>query len=253
MLEPLGLVAHEALAPKAGERILDIGCGTGATTIALATDVGPSGAVVGVDVSATLLEVARRRADGIASVSFVEADAQVHAFDETFDGAFSRFGVMFFEDPAAAFANIASALRSGGRLVFVCWQDPAANEWWTVGARTAERHNVELPPLTDPNAPGPFAFSDANRLRGILDGAGFADVALTETRRRVVLGGHGSVDTAVGFLRRSRLGAAIIEATADEAGAEAVFADMTDAFAPYLTPRGVEMTAVVWLATARRP
>src|SRR5437879_4211907 len=128
MLEPLGRLAIEALALEPGESVLDIGCGTGATTLALADLVGASGRAVGADVSAPMLEAARRRASGRANVAFVEADAQVHAFSG-FDAAFSRFGVMFFADPQAAFRNIARSLRPGGRIAFVCWQPPDRQEW----------------------------------------------------------------------------------------------------------------------------
>jgi SAM-dependent methyltransferase len=250
MLEPLGRLAQEALAPEAGERILDIGCGTGATTLALADAVGAQGAVVGVDVSATLLSVARERARGTANVSFLEADAQTQAFDERFDGAFSRFGVMFFEDPVAAFGNIARALRPGGRLAFVCWQAAAHSDWWTLPLNVAARY-VELPPPSDPNAPGPFALADAVRLRRILREAGFTEISLDDVRRRVLVGGRGGVDRALTFLRASRLGAAIVEGAGNEAKAGEAFDAIARALGPHLGPEGVELTAAVWVCTAR--
>jgi SAM-dependent methyltransferase len=251
MLEPLGRLAQAALAPQAGERIVDIGCGTGATTLALADAVGASGAVVGVDVSGTLLAVARERAVGHANVSFVEADAQTKAFDEPFDGAFSRFGVMFFADPVEAFRNIARSLRSRGRLGFVCWREPSSNQWWTVAAEAAARY-VELPSPADPTAPGPFALADPERLERVLDEAGFGGISLDDVRRPVLLGGRGGVETALGFLRRSRLGAAIVEGTTDGSGAQEVFDAVARALQPYVTPEGVEMTAAVWVVKARR-
>jgi SAM-dependent methyltransferase len=252
MLEPLGRLAHDALAPRPAERILDIGCGTGATSLALAADVGPDGTVVGIDLSATLLDVARERAAQVENVSFIEADAQTHEFDEPFNGAFSRFGVMFFENPVAAFTNIGRALRSGGRLVFVCWGAPADNAWWTVPARVVAEQGVTLPPPADAGAPSPFALADRDRLHDVLTGSGFVDVALSERRTDILLGGHASsVDTAVGFLRRSRLGAAVVEAA--PSSADAVFDIVADTLSAYLTDRGVEMTAAVWVAAARRP
>ena len=127
-LAPLGQAAMAALAPKPGERILDIGCGAGNTTLELARAVAPDGRVTGADISHTLLEVARRRGADMAGVRFVEADVQVHSFEPGgFDAVFSRFGVMFFSDPTAAFVNIRRALKPGGRLAFVCWRTPAEN------------------------------------------------------------------------------------------------------------------------------
>ena len=131
-IEPLGLAAMAALAPAPGETILDIGCGCGQTTVGLAAQLAPGGAVVGVDISEPMLEVARHRPKpgGGAPVTFRRADAQVDDLGrEAFDAAFSRFGVMFFADPAAAFANIRAALKPGGRLAFVCWRQMTENPW----------------------------------------------------------------------------------------------------------------------------
>jgi ubiquinone/menaquinone biosynthesis C-methylase UbiE len=131
MLRPWGDAVLDAAAPAAGERVLDVGCGTGATTLAAAARVAPGGHAVGVDLSPPMLSLARDRAgrQGIENVSFVEDDAQIADFQPgEFDAAVSRFGVMFFADPAAAFANIRGAMRTGGRLAFACWQDLAHNE-----------------------------------------------------------------------------------------------------------------------------
>lgn len=137
-LEPHGLRAMEALAPVAGERIVDVGCGSGQTSLALGQAVGRSGAVMGLDISRPLLDLARRRAAefGAANVSFAEADVQTYAFaPATFEAVFSRFGVMFFADPATAFANVRWTLKSGGRLAFVCWRTPAENVFMTCRTR----------------------------------------------------------------------------------------------------------------------
>ncbi|MCR5880984.1 class I SAM-dependent methyltransferase [Phenylobacterium sp. J367] len=144
-----------ALAPSAGERLLDIGCGAGETTIELAERVQPGGAVVGLDISRPLLEAARARA-APSGVEFIEADAQTHAFPPgSFDGVFSRFGVMFFADPVAAFTNIRRALKSGGRLAFVCWRAAAENPVMTTPMAAAAHLLPPLPRKPIPRRRGP--------------------------------------------------------------------------------------------------
>jgi SAM-dependent methyltransferase len=176
----LGQEAQAALAPQTGERVLDIGCGGGETSLDLARAVSPGGAVLGVDISRTLLEqVAEPRVKGLGlDIRFQVADAQTADFGgERFDAAYSRFGVMFFADPAAAFANIRKALKPGGRIAFVCWRTPAENALMTAPFKAAE-HLIPPQPPSDPLAPGPFAFADPERVRRILGEAGFAAVAI---------------------------------------------------------------------------
>ncbi|HEX2577498.1 MAG TPA: methyltransferase domain-containing protein [Aquihabitans sp.] len=170
------LLAEAAIAP--GERVLDIGCGTGQTTRDAARASG-NGEALGVDLSAGMLDVARDRAsaEGVANATFVQADAQVHPFEAgSFDVAVSRTGAMFFGDPAAAFANVGSAMRPGGRLVMATWASLADNEWMReiAGALAAGR-DLPTPP---PDAPGPFSLSDEGHVRSLLGGAGFVDVEL---------------------------------------------------------------------------
>ncbi len=156
-------------APAAGERVLDVGCGCGTTTALLAQSVGLSGSVTGIDISEPMLKVARGR--GI-NANFLMADAAVHRFKQTHDLIFSRFGVMFFADPAAAFANLRSAVRSEGRLAFICWGPVTENLWATLPVEAA-RSFLTLEPPADPYAPGPFAFADDKRLSGLLQAAGW--------------------------------------------------------------------------------
>jgi SAM-dependent methyltransferase len=170
----------DRLAPAPGETLLDVGCGCGDTSLELARRVGAEGEVLGLDISAPMLDVARRRAkeDGARGLEFREADAQTAALPGGRDAVFSRFGVMFFADPVAAFRNLRRALRPGGRLVFVCWRPLAENLWMRLPAETAAGLVPPAPP-PEPGAPGPFAFADPDRVRRILAEAGFAGIEIT--------------------------------------------------------------------------
>jgi SAM-dependent methyltransferase len=161
-----------------GERVLDIGCGTGQTTRDAAVAVG-NGSALGMDLSERMIELARRLAarQGIGNVSFEQADVQIYPFGAgSFDVAISRTGTMFFGDPAAAFTSIGRALRPGGRLVMLVWQGPGPNEWVReLSAALAAGRDLPAPP---PGAPGPFALADPGRTRTLLAAAGFSDVTL---------------------------------------------------------------------------
>lgn len=246
-LEDLGLEAIRVLAPAAGERILDIGCGCGETAEQLAARVGPAGAVVGVDISGPMLEVARRRpaVDGAARPEFRKLDAQTADLGPAaFDAVFSRFGVMFFADPAAAFANIRAALKPGGRLAFVCWRAFPENPWMHEPMAAAAPFLPPLPPV-DPTAPGPFAFADEGRVRGILADAGFADIAIDPFDTRI--GGSGVEETVNLTLRVGPLGRILREMPSM---ADAVIGAVRAAIQPYETPAGVLVPAAVWIVRA---
>jgi SAM-dependent methyltransferase len=163
-------------APQPGERVLDVGCGAGETSWRIAEMVGPGGAVLAVDISQPLLAQARGRAHA-KNVRFEEADASVYPFKPDYDLIFSRFGVMFFDDPAAAFANIRKAAARKARLAFVCWRPVQENEWTMLPMAAAKPLLPEQPPA-DPNAPGPFAFADPQRVKTILTQAGFGDIRI---------------------------------------------------------------------------
>ena len=163
--------------PRAGERVLDIGCGAGSTSRDLAALVGPGGHVTAVDVSRPLLDQARSLPNP-AHLDFLEADAASHPFAADQDLVFSRFGVMFFEQPVTALAHLRGSLKPGGRMVFVCWRPAVDNEWVTLPLDVAKAL-VPPPPAADPHAPGPFAFADPQRLRDMLGQAGFAAVEIT--------------------------------------------------------------------------
>jgi SAM-dependent methyltransferase len=197
LLAPVTDALLRRAAPAGGEVVLDIGCGCGSTSIELARRVVPDGRVVGVDVSAPMLQRARERAPAELPIEFVMADATAHRFEPSAaDLLFSRFGVMFFAEPRKSFANMRRGLRSGGRLTFACWREPEMNPWLMLPLEEACRH-VPRPPASAADAPGPFAFADERRVRGILDGAGFSDVRLESVDLTLDIGIGRGLDTAV--------------------------------------------------------
>ena len=238
----------DAAGVQPGERVLDIGCGAGQTTRDAARAAG-SGFALGVDLSSQMLDYARRRAadEGVTNARFEQADAQVHPFDAGgFDVAISRQGAMFFGDPVAAFANIARALRPGGRLVLLTWQSVGDNEWIREFA-TALAAGRQLP-TPPPDAPGPFALSDPDRVRGILTDAGFADVELVGRHAPMSFGSD--VEDAFTFI----LGIAgwMLEGL-DEAGRARALDALRASIAAHTTGDGVVYDSAAWIVSARKP
>jgi SAM-dependent methyltransferase len=253
-LEGLGRMTMDRARLTSGEHVLDVGCGCGATSRALATRVGASGSVHGVDISTPMLERAGAlaREAGHANVRFTNADAQTHRFEPAgADVLFSRFGVMFFADPPAAFRNLRDALRPGGRLAFVCWRPLAENPWLLVPLGAAAQH-MQLPPPPAPGAPGPFAFADPERVRGILDQAGFTRIKLDPVNDTLTVGG-GGLDEAVHFLLEGVGPTSAALREADPAVRPRVFAAVKEALAPFVTREGVRMPAAAWIVTADAP
>lgn len=245
-LAPLGRRAMSELDLGPGRRVLDIGCGAGETTLSLAQTGAEA---VGVDISRPLLEIARSRSEGRADVTFLEADAQTHPFPPgSFDAVFSRFGVMFFADPAAAFANIRRALKPGGRLAFVCWRTPAENPIMSLPMQAALAHVDASPAPPEPGAPGPFAFADPDRVRAILGAAGFENVAITAHDEAI---GPGDLETTLSLaLRVGPLGALLRE---NPEKRDAVIAAVRAALAPHDGPDGVKLGSATWIVTAASP
>jgi SAM-dependent methyltransferase len=247
-LAPLGRRALAALAPGPGENVLDIGCGGGETALALARAVAPDGTVVGIDLSAAVLAFAQRAAEGCKCVRFVQADAQVFPFEPaSFDAAFSRFGVMFFADPVAAFVNIRRSLRPNGRLAFVCWRALEENPLDILPLRAASAH-LPPQPAHDPDAPGPFTFANPDRVRGILQGAGFGEIEITAHDEQV---GSGGLDAMLAVCSRvGALGKILRENPALRAAA---LPAVRAALAAHDGPQGVRLNAATWVVTARVP
>ncbi len=232
---------------KAGERVLDIGCGTGTTTLRLGMSVIPGGSVAGVDISTPMLDVARARAQAMnAEIPFVQADASLHDFQPVFDLVFSRFGVMFFDDPVAAFKNIRKAMVPKGRLAFVCWRAFPENAW-AFAPFSAAKHLLPEQPPADPTAPGPFAFADPERLRKILGDAGFANIRIEKLDTTANMGAD--LDQAaeealnVGPLSRAAT-------DLDEATRAKIREAVKGALASYRTPSGITPGVACWLVGA---
>jgi SAM-dependent methyltransferase len=247
-LEPIGAEVARRLAPLDGCAILDVGCGAGATSRELAGLAGPGGKVLGVDISTPMLELARQKSDA-ANLTYVEADAQTHAFEpDSIDVLHSRFGVMFFDDPPAAFANLRRAARPGARLAFACWRSPAQNEWLQLPMRAAAGLFPERPTF-DPVAPGPFAFADDARVRQILEQSGWTGVGTEPLDLQI--GGSNLEDTVQMMIRVGPLGAAIREAGPTPEMMAQADALVRPAVEPYATADGVLFPSATWIVTAR--
>lgn len=249
MLQPLTQPALDLLNLKPGERVLDIGCGAGATTLAAASSIG-DGIAVGVDISKPLLELARERANARgANAHFVEADvSDAPLRDAPFDAAFSRFGVMFFDDTAAAFAKIRAALNPGGRIVFICWRTFAENGW-SHAPLAALQPMLKAPiALADPNAPGPFRLQDAEKIKTLLTASGWRDVSITPWDGEVLVGGGGDATSAAAFLLKiGPCARAIADQQLDPARAHQLLADF---LRKHETPQGVALAAACWVVRA---
>jgi SAM-dependent methyltransferase len=240
------LLAAAALSP--GEHVLDVGCGCGSTTLAAAEAVAP-GDVLGVDLSAPMLARARANAalSSLANVSFQHGDAQDHEFEQAFDTVISRFGVMFFADPVAAFANLRAATRPEGRLAFVCWQPLSVNEWLTVAGAALARH-LPPPAPAEPGAPGMFALAEPDRIRSVLSEAGWRQVTVTPQETPILIGG-GALEDAVEFLRTGSLGRSML-AGADAGTQARALQEVRDALGRHIGPDGVRLGAAAWIVRA---
>lgn len=249
VLAPFAARLVEEAFPGEGGRVLDVGCGAGATTLAMGRRLGSSGLCVGVDISAPLVALAEARAaaEGLSSVAFVHADVQTHGFEpHRFDAVLSRFGVMFFDDPEAAFANLGRAARPGAKLSFVAWRSPDENPFMTTAARAAAPLLRELP-VPAPDAPGPFGLANAERTRRILDASGWTDI---DVRPIDVASDVAEGDLLAYVTKLGPVGRALRDA--DEPTRAATAAAVRAAYDPYVRNGAARFTAACWLVGARR-
>lgn len=250
-LQPFGQAALKHAAPAPGERVLDIGCGAGATTVALAEAVGPQGLVVGEDISAPLIALARQR-PGLPQMRFRLADAtQSEPGEAAFDLLFSRLGVMFFADPADAFSRLRERLKPGGRLAFVCWRPAEENDW----ARLPLDALAAIAPYSSPppETPGPFAFGDARRVSGVLAQAGFVDIRF-QAMDHVIRFGRGetreaAVENALAMAFEVGPLARALKDKPDDVRERACDA-VRAAFAERAGPTSVDIVGAAWIVTA---
>jgi SAM-dependent methyltransferase len=238
-LSPLGMRAIDALSPRLGDVVVDVGCGAGQSVLQLAERVGPEGRVTGIDIARRLLDLAKRRADGLPQIDFLEADAQsVNLPDQSTDGIFSRFGVMAFADPLAAFSNFQRILKPSGRLAFVCWRALEENELDLLPLRA-----TGLESMVDPT---PFSFADAGFLRATLEAAGFEAVTLQANDERVSSGDLEAMATVL--LRVGPLGRILRENPDLRLSAEP---RLRAALADHEEHGSVALWAATWIVTAR--
>lgn len=249
LLAPVSEILINRAGAKPGDRILDVGCGCGATSIALAQQVAPQGFALGIDISAPMLARARQLAPKHLPLDFVLADATIYPFDpQSFDLLVSRFGVMFFAEPAVSFANLRRALRPERRVVFVCWREPKRNPWMMTPLQAVYRHVPKLPQV-GPEDPGPFAFSSEERVHRILNQAGFS---------RLTMEPHDlSLDVAIGRGLDGAVEGALQIGPASRAlqdhppeVREAARNSIREVLAPFARGQAVPLPASIWIVTA---
>jgi SAM-dependent methyltransferase len=252
VLRPVSDRLIAAAKPKQGQRVIDVGCGCGATTIQFAERVGPAGAVLGLDVSAPMLARARERAPQDLPITLALADATVHdVTSHAADLVVSRFGVMFFADPAKSFANLRQGLKPGGRLVFACWREAKQNPFFILPLREAGKHAPPLPE-TNPEDPGPFAFASEARVRRILSDAGFADIDLEPQDLELDIAVGRGLDTAVRAAMTIGPTSRMLDGQSEMVRAAAT-ADIRKALAAHARGDSVPLGAAIWIVTATNP
>jgi SAM-dependent methyltransferase len=243
----------EAAVPRPGEAALDVGCGTGDTLLRLAAAVGKEGYVLGCDISAPMLTLARQRIAAVpgCNVEVIQTDAQSHQFEESaFDLLVSRFGVMFFADPTSAFSNLRQSLRLGGRLAFVCWAPLVDNPLFFLPMQVATRHLGPAEP-TPPRAPGPLAFSERDYVGDILAATGWSDIRI-EDRQPPLLGSATLDEQAAFALEMGPVARLIGERQPDAATVAALRGDLAQELAPYANQSRIELPSRLYYVTARR-
>jgi len=250
LLQPIADLLIDRASIRAGERVLDVGCGSGSTTFAFARAVGPSGHVMGIDISAPMLARAREVTPAGAPVEFVLADATIHPFaPENFDLLASRFGVMFFADPALSFANMRKAMRRSGRLAFACWREARQNPFFMTPLQAVYQHVPKMPQV-GPEDPGPFAFASEARVERILSAAGFNEIAMEPCDLALDVAVGGGLDAAVrGALEIGPAARALADQPPDVIAAATQ--SIREALTPYVKGQTVPLDGAIWIVTAK--
>lgn len=246
-LEVFNEILLEQALVMAGEKVLDVGCGGGVNSIEIARRVGPEGRVMGVDISSSILSIARARGDSLANLEFVEGDAALMDFRENdYDLVFSRFGVMFFSDPITAFKNLRHSLKSNGRMVFLCWRSLHDNPWMNIPAQAVADVMQHQAPAPDPLAPGPFSFADSTRIQEVLTEAGLKMLDLKAVDVVMKLGPLS--ETVEYFMNMGPAAAALVDTPLEvkAAAAEAV----SRALGQFVSNDKVNPPAAAWLVMA---
>ena len=252
MLNPLGERVIQGLDLKEETKILDIGCGCGATTLEIAKIVN-QGEVIGVDISEPMLERATQTASDMAltNISYQVKDVQVDEMpNKYFDIAFSRFGVMFFEDPFEAFNNINHSLKDDGQLSFVCWQHASLNPWQSLSIQVIKEF-LDLP-APPPKSPGPFAFEDKSYIEEILNASGFRDIEIKDNQEDIVMFSGKSIREACeDYLTINPVVTEMLKNSPSELREEILKA-LIGKFSDYHKDDGLLFPSATWIVTAKK-
>jgi SAM-dependent methyltransferase len=250
LLAPVSRILIDRAKARAGERVLDVGCGCGATSVALAREVAPAGFVLGVDISAPMLTLAMQLAPKGLPLDFELADATVYPFaPASFDLLASRFGVMFFAEPAVSFAHMRRALRAEGRIVFACWREPRDNPWMMAPLQGVYKHVPKLPPQA-PDDPGPFAFASEDRVSNILGEAGYKDVAMERCDITLDIAVGGGLEAAVRSAMEIGPSSRALDGQPPDVRAAAT-ESVRELLAPLAQGDSVPLPGSIWIVTAR--
>ncbi len=252
MLNPLGEKALAKLDLQSNSKVLDIGCGCGATTLEIA-QIASDGAVTGLDISVPMLDKAKSEAKnkGIENVDFKVVDVQVEqlAYEE-YDFAYSRFGVMFFDDPFEAFKNIFSSLRTDGELSFVCWQDPSLNPWQSLSLQVIRRYlDMPSPP---PRSPGPFAFHEKDYVKEILENSGFSNISFDDNQEDITMfAGKSLEEASEDYLAINPVVTEMLKDSTDDLKSEIV-ESLKEAFSEFHRGDGLVFPSATWVVSANK-
>ena len=252
MLNPLGQRAIDKLDLSNGKRILDIGCGCGATTLEIAKMI-PEGKIIGVDISEPMLNQARKDAleMSLSNTEFVVQDVQTDEISkDAFDIAFSRFGVMFFEDSYVAFKNINNALKIGGQLSFVCWQEPLLNPWQSLSIQVIKQF-IDLP-APAPKSPGPFAFEDKSYIEDILDRSNFKEINIDDNQEEIIMfSGKSLKEASEDYLTINPVVTEMLKNSPKELKEEILEA-LIIKFSDFHEDHGLVFPSATWIVTAKK-